>query len=48
MAVLVALPLTVQYGHSMQATALPSHELAQPYPGIDLAPEPGYVRGRPY
>jgi hypothetical protein len=48
MALLVALLLAVQSGHSTPATALPTHELAQRYWGIDQAPEPGYVRGRPY
>jgi hypothetical protein len=48
LAPLVPLLLAVQSGHSTQATSLLIHELAQRYQGIDQAPEPGYVRGRPY
>jgi hypothetical protein len=48
MALLVALLLAVRSGHSTQATALPPQELTQPNRGIDQAPKPGYVRGRPY
>jgi hypothetical protein len=48
MALLLAPLLAVQSGHSTQATALSTHELAQSYQSIDQAPEPGYVCSRPY
>jgi hypothetical protein len=47
-AVFVALRLAMQSGQHTPAAASLTQGLVQPDQGISQAPEPGYVRGRPY
>jgi len=46
--IVMALLVALQLGHSTQATALPTQEQVQQDWGINQAPDPGYVRGRPH
>ena len=47
-ALFVAVLLAVQSGQSTHVTALPIQEQVQQDSGINQAPDPGSVRGRPY